>query len=219
MARKLPNLSNRGFSLPLTLIIIVVVSALSFSGWLVYKNNHKKISTPSSSAAKTDSTPTDPYAGWNTYCDADNAMACFKYPGDWQPSKYGGFEDSSQTAYINYQGHNNKDQASADVYIAQVIDLLDTSYGLKIVGSIYNNVPSYAIFNSSDVSSLKMGSTVPFIVANPEFVGAGESMSFTATPGSAGTKAITSLEQAKTWFNTTEAQQCLKVLQSFYYHQ
>lgn len=217
------KISNKGFSAIGVVIIVVVIAVISLVGWrvLANKDDNKTTNYNSPNNQQANNTPkqeTDPYAGWQTYCDTENAKGCFKYPSDWVTSQYGGFENSTQTAYIDFKGYNNKDQAADSVYVVKVVDLANKELGLKIVGSVYNNVPSYSIFNASDVSALKAGENSQLVTVNPEFQrNPGEDMSFMATPGVAGLKAITNLEQAKNWFNTPEAQTCLKVLQSFYY--
>ena len=216
------NLSDKGFGVVEVLVAIVVIAVLGFGGWLVWHNHQSKkiVDTTKSQASKaTKIAPVDPYAGWKTYCDTANAKGCFKYPNDWVDSQYGGYENSTQTAYIDFSGYNNKDQASNSAYVAQVADVNDTSLNLKIIGSVYNNVPSYAIFNASDVTTLKAGEDATIVTVNPEFQrNPGEDMSFMATPGFNGIKAITTLDQAKAWFSSPEAQASLKVLESFHSH-
>ncbi len=210
-----------GFSVVTVVIAVFILAAIGLTGWHLsqHKDSKTQVSHSTSTSKKnTAPKPIDTYAGWKTYCDSENAKGCYMYPSDWVTSQYGGFENSTQTAYVDFSGYNNKDQAADTVYIAQVADVTDKQLGLKIVGSVYNNVPSYSIFNATDVSALKAGESAQLITTNPQFQrNSGENMSFTATPGVNGLKAITNLDQAKAWFSTPEAQTCLKVLQSFYY--
>lgn len=209
-----------GFSAIAVVAAILLIGVIGLAGWYISQNKDTKAKTNNSSTTSktTNTKPLDTYAGWKTYCDTENAKGCFKYPSDWTASQYGGYRNSTQTAYVDFEGHNNRDQATDNVYVAQVADLSNKELGLKIVGSIYNNVPTYAILNTSDVTSLKAGDSAQLITVNPEFQrNPGEDMSFMATPGVNGLKAITNLDQAKAWFSTPEAQACLKVLQSFYY--
>lgn len=208
-----------GFSALGIIGAICVVIVVGLAGWYVFQNRDTRTKNNSSTTSKTSNAkPADSYAGWKTYCDTENTKGCFKYPNDWVASQYGGYENSTQTAYVNYSGYNNKDQASDTAYVAQISEVTNSSLNLKIVGSVYKNVPSYSIFNAADVATLKVGEDTTVVTVNPEFQrNPGEDMSFTATPGASGIKAITTLDQAKAWFSTPEAQNCLKVLQSFYY--
>lgn len=67
---------QRGFSTIELLVVLVVVGALGFTGWYVWN---------AQTASKTQPIPTkatDPYAGWNTYSDA-NGHYSLRYPKSW----------------------------------------------------------------------------------------------------------------------------------------
>lgn len=232
MTRKL---SNDGFSAVEAAVVLFVVAALGLGGFFVWRHNHNKHETASQTTSKsTGSSSTqkqtsqqkqqtaDPYAGWQTACD-DAAKACYRYPSDWVVSPYNGYQNSADTAYVQLQGHNNKDQSVDEVYIASIDDFNTSGLDLKIVGIVAtdNHAPGYVVYDSSYVEQqgLAVGQTRQLIVGNATFhdKGSTETSSFGASPGANGYAAITNMDQAKAWFGTAEAKTCLKVLQSFYY--
>lgn len=164
-------------------------------------------------------TQADPYKGWKSNCDA-SLKACYKYPNNWVQSQYGGWQNIADTAYFNIVA-NNKDQSTNTIYVAAIEDLVDSSQGLKIVGTVENHLPSYTIYDASIVTDkhLVVGQTAELVTTNPTFKGKGidKDITFNATPGTTGIASITNAEQAKAWFATPDAQQCLKILQSFKY--
>src|ERR1700759_4494831 len=81
-----------GFSIIETLLILVAVGILGFTGWYVY--HPKQTSDKNYSAAANTTVPSykdkattktatfNPYSGWNTYTVASTALS-FKYPATW----------------------------------------------------------------------------------------------------------------------------------------
>lgn len=222
MSRK----ESGGFSVIEALIALVVIAVIGLGGWMVWRHSHQqkkaaatKTAAPSADKKTSDMQSADPYAGWKSYCDTE-LKACYKYPNDWVRSQYGGWQNAADTAYFNLVG-SNKDQATDDVYIAAIEDLANTGEGLKVVGFVKGNIPTYVVYEESVVSGqhLAVGQTVQLVTVNPTFSGkgVGKDLTFSATPGAKGIAAITTPEQAKSWFATPEARQCLRILQSFNY--
>jgi len=157
---------------------------------------------------------------WKTTCDTE-LKACYKYPSDWVAAQYVGIENTAETAYVRYQNPDNKDQAVDSAYIVSIDDLATPNQGLKVVGYVIENRPGYIVYDASIVAAdnLTIGQTTELVTGNPTFSGKSghESVTFVATPNTNGQTAITTQEQAKTWFSTPEAKECLKILQSFHY--
>jgi prepilin-type N-terminal cleavage/methylation domain-containing protein len=78
---------QKGFSAVEILLVLVIVGLIGVVGYMVYRNHNKTTdntatsTTKSSTSAQTKNTPTDPYAGWQTYSDSH---VSFKYPSGWQ---------------------------------------------------------------------------------------------------------------------------------------
>jgi hypothetical protein len=205
--------------------VVALLIGVGVLGWTVYRQVWHETSTVSVAQTggqhpKTARPATKPnlYAGWKSTCGA--AMgACFKYPSDWTASPYGGLQNPADTAYVDYQVADNKDQAGSTVYIAVVDDLTTPGQSLTIVGYVFNNVPSFAVYDSAAVTAAgaAAGQTARLVTGNPTFTGEGGARStFVATPGANGLAAITTTDQAKAWFTTDSAKTCLQILQSFY---
>jgi hypothetical protein len=220
----LKRVTSKGYSAIEAIIVLVVVTVIGLGGWWVWRHNHQPKKMPMASNSSTSQTgkqqqssntqPADPYAGWKTSCDAV-LKACYKYPNDWVQAQYGGWQNTANTAYFNFAA-TNKDQATNNVYIAAIEDLANKNQNLKIVGTIDDNVPGYTVYDASVITDkhVAIGQFAQLITVNPTF---NKDITFVATPGASGIAAITSPAQAKAWFSTPEAQQCLKILQSFYY--
>jgi Tfp pilus assembly major pilin PilA len=216
--------NKNGFAVLELVLAIVVIAIIAVGGWGVYKHYHKTKSvatTTNTMTSKTNTTQqTDPYAGWQTYCDT-YVSACYKYPSDWTAvSGFSGvFQNTAITAYASLGGGTNKDQSTDSVYINS-INNLSTVSGLSIVGYIApNNKPIYALYDTSYLSTNRVtaGATSQLIDGNYAFTGKNGAVSFVATPGSNGYAAITTLDQAKAWFSSTNGETDLKIMQSFYY--
>lgn len=75
-----------GFSVIEVLLVVLVVAALTVTGFMVYQR-HKSTSSTSTAARNTTQTTTnevqtDPYAGWTTYTNSTYGIS-FKYPPAW----------------------------------------------------------------------------------------------------------------------------------------
>jgi len=75
------NKNEAGFGAAESLLILVIVAIIGFTGWYVYhaKQTSGKNNTTSASATPT---PTSVYAGWKTYTSSAE-KATFKYPAGW----------------------------------------------------------------------------------------------------------------------------------------
>jgi hypothetical protein len=154
------------------------------------------------------------------YCDSTTA-SCIKYPSDWVgvAGFPGAFGNSTNTAYVSLEAGTNKDEAQGMAYIYSVDSLTTSATPLDIVGYIVNDKPGYAVYSASYVSTnnIKVGVTIQIVDGNYAFNAKVGTISLVATPGVNGYAAITGTEQAKAWFTTSEAQDDLLALKSFYY--
>lgn len=221
------QLDQKGFSIVEVLIALVVLAAIAASGWLAWRHTHdkKKYVSSSTSAQQSKSPsklspPTDPYAGWKSYCDTATD-ACIRYPSDWNAVSGfpGSFENAGDTAYISLSPGSVKDRAQDSAFIQSVNELTVNAMPLSIVGYIVNNSPGYGLYDTSYVTSnsLKAGTTAQLVDGNYAFDAKSGTATLVATPGAKGYAAITNMAQAKSWFDTPEAKICFKILQSFYY--
>lgn len=240
MSRKVST--EQGFSAVEALIVVVVIAVIGVAGWLVWQHHHqqKKAATSSSSTTtqtnkQSSNTQTaDPYAGWKSYCD-DTYHYCFKYPTDWtltvqttpqQQCDAGQVELSSPDSVVQltYTNDNNHDGALASYTQAVATTALtSTNQSLSVIGG-YSQLgssyyPSYNVVDSSMLSTypLTIGQETQ-IPQPPEFTDQGTgtmhcSGSFEAVPSTP----LTSLSNAKTWFNTSGAQTALQIFESFRY--
>ncbi|HEX7963144.1 MAG TPA: hypothetical protein VF466_00990 [Candidatus Saccharimonadales bacterium] len=212
MARK--QSASHFFFAPLfaALAMIVVLSGLVLGGWPVH------LFRRSGPAPKLGADSTR-YAGWKEVCDVQS-KACFLHPADWYAAPYGGFQNPARTAYANLYV-NTKDRGADAVYVAGIYYPQRTGQGVVIVGFVHGIVPSYALYDDSAVHGLRAGEQAQLVVANPVFTAGdgGPDVTFVATPGAAGLSAITTIDQAKAWFGTSEAETDLKIMQSFYYRE
>ncbi len=224
------RLNNKGFGMMGVLLTVVVVVAVVGTGAYLYHkhsvDNKKVNSTTSSTTNTTTSTNhqglntagTDPYAGWKTYC-VPTVKACVKYPSDWVTSQYGGLQNSACTEYASLTGPTNKDTSSDIAYIVSIDDFSTSISSLKIVGMVVNNKPSYSVYNAPYLSqnNIQVGATQAIADVNYNFTGNTGNAGLVGTPCANGYSSITTLDQAKDWFNTAEGKTVLKVIQSFYY--
>lgn len=107
---RMKKLDKAGFSVVESVIIIVVLAAISVAGYVVYKNHHKaQIKPPLATKLTTRNKPptpvtnSDPYAGWKTYSNQAAGLT-FRYPSNWtsnvttmQPYSDGSFAGVSGT--------------------------------------------------------------------------------------------------------------------------
>ena len=219
---------SKGFGLIEVLIVIALAVVVAGAGLYLYHkhaDNNKKTTTSSSTKSSTSANQqgsntanSDPYSGWRTYCDS-TVKACIKYPSDWVASQYGGLQNSACTEYASLTGPTNKDRASDTAYIASIGALATPVSDLKIVGMVVNNKPSYAVYNDSYLTqnNIQVGATQAIADVNYNFTGTTSDAALVGTPCANGYSTITTLGQAKDWFNTTDAKTVLKVVQSLYY--
>lgn len=158
------------------------------------------------------------YNGWDTKC-VNALKACIKVPSGWISNPYGGYENTAKTQYAELAVENVKDNSSADALIVSIDELATPNSSLKVVGLIFGSKPTYAIYDTNYISAnqLKVGATKNILIGNYTFTGPTGQASLVGTPDDNGIKAITSISQARAWFATTDAQQVLKVVRSFYY--
>lgn len=227
------QLDRKGFSIVEALIVLVVLAAIAASGWLAWQHDHDKKKSSSSApttsqqakssgSSNSSSQRADPYAGWKTYCDTTTA-ACIKYPSDWNavPNFPGAFENTDDTGYVSLTPGTGKDEAQDVAYIQSIESITPGTMSLSIIGYIVNGEPGIGVYNSAYVSSgdLRSGATVRIVDGNQTFDAKGGPATLVATPGAKGYASITNTPQAKGWFETPEAQTCLKILRSLYYRQ
>lgn len=202
------------FFVPLFVVwaLVIVLSGLVLGGWHVHLFRHTR-------PAPRFGADSARYAGWKQVCDTQS-KACFLHPADWSAASYGGYQNPARTAYVNLYV-NTKDRGADIAYIAGIYYPQRAGQDVAIVGFVHGNVPSYAMYNESTVHALQPGEQAQLIVANPIFAasGGGPDVTFVATPGAAGLSAITTVDQAKAWFGTSEAKADLKIMQSFYYRE
>lgn len=160
----------------------------------------------------------DSYNGWNTNC-VKALKACIKTPPDWVANQYNGYENQAQTQYAALSLENVKDQSKADALIVSVDDFVVSNSNLKVVGLIVSNKPSYAVYDTSYINSngIKPGATVNILVGSYTFSGSTGMASLVGSADTNGTKAITTVDAARAWFVSADAQQVFKVVRSFYY--
>jgi len=86
--------NESGFSVAEIVLVGVVIALIVIVGWLVYKNHHKTTTASVTSASSTKpttstktvtTTPTNPYAGWQSVCSSYGGL-CLKYPSTWKLS-------------------------------------------------------------------------------------------------------------------------------------
>ncbi len=211
-----------GFSIIEIVLVVLVIGALAAIGLLVYLQHTTTKPTVATNSQQKSTTvthpPTDPYQGWQTYCDS-TVKACIKYPSDWVASQYGGLENPACTEYASLTGPTSKDRGSSPAYIVSIDDLSTPVSDLKILGTVVDNKPGYSIYNASYISqnNIHVGGTQEIASANYRFTGKTGDAGLVGTPCANGYAAITTSDQAKAWFNSTEGKTVLKVVQSLYY--
>jgi len=223
------KLNQKGFSVIEVIIVIVVLALLGLVGWVVYKNHHKTASVATTDTTNSAST-TSPYSGWKTYCDTiDNG--CFKYPSSWSltTSNINGLEyaqvfspgRSSTAIYKSLPSViTSTSQSNASFYTASLNALSVSNSKLKVVGGYFtsSNVPFFYLVNASSLSTypLKAGVSAQF-EGIPDYslknsANFGSFYAYTTKKAYSG-----SADQAQSWYVTSDAKDCLLVVQSFYY--
>jgi hypothetical protein len=83
--------------LPLMILVVIVLGAISFVGYKVFNNQSKVSTSQTASSRKTNPDATlptlsqsqhDPYEGWKAYFSNTEKLS-FKYPTDWTSTDYG----------------------------------------------------------------------------------------------------------------------------------
>ena len=208
--------NESGFGVGELLIVLVIVVVLVTAGWYVYRHNHS--SSTKTTAQTSSGQIVNPYAGWKTYCILS---ACYQYPSNWNAVAGfpGDFDNSTDTAYVSLEPGTSKDSAEDASYIVSVESLPNSTTPLDIVGSVVNDKPIYQVYSASYISAnnVKPGTTQVIVDGNYFFEIPNGTLSLVGTPGANGYAAITSFDQAKAWFSTSEAKADLLVLKSLYF--
>ena len=95
--------NKQGFALFELLLIVLILSVISFGGYYVYNTNHKNGAvTTSVTAVKTSTASSnlanDPYSGWSTY-ESKLGGFTFKYPAGWFITGFHGETSFSQNQF------------------------------------------------------------------------------------------------------------------------
>jgi len=222
-----------GFSAVELVIVVVVLVLLGVVGYVVYKNHHKS-ATPTllyqnNPAAPKTPSATNSYSGWKSYCDTiDNG--CFKYPSNWEltTSDIDGqtsvqVSSPGETATATYKtlpATIVTPQSSVDFYAVSTNAVSTVNANLKVVGGYFtsSNIPYYYLVEASSLSTypLTTDQTSQF-EAIPDYnlmnsTNFGSFYAYDSQKGPAGAAA-----QAQAWYSTSDAQDSLLVVQSFYY--
>ena len=215
----------QAFALFELLLGIVTIAVVMGGAWYIWthrsKSNRQQTALSAITHNKQAVAPapaSDPYAGWKTYCD-DSVKACIQHPSGWQMLGDGALENPTCTAYVSMAGPTVKDGGGGTGYIASIDNLKIPFEDLKVVGIIVDSQPMYSIYNGSYLEKygISAGQVHEIGYANYRFNGKTGDAALDATPCTNGYAAIKNFEQAKAWFGTAEARDCLKILQSFYY--
>lgn len=222
---------SAGFGAVGVVIIVVAVAFVGLVAWRVYDASKTKSTSSTSqgssstgnSQANNQTPPTDPYAGWKTYCDAVE-RACFKYPSDWtiSPSSQNNIvsvtlKSSTGSVLGGYTNYDTRDGAQVPYYTASLDDLTTVNASYKVVGgfdassaSVY---PRYKVVDVSSTTGLTAGQQTTMT----------NTARFTFKDKNTGhleiyptsTTGLTA-DQAKTWFTSSDAKTALLIAQSFY---
>jgi hypothetical protein len=98
-------LESRGLSAILLMVVVLVVGALGFGGWWVWKksqdhaskNQAKPATNTTSKNDRTTEVKQDPYEGWKTYINEPYGIS-FRYPSDWNIKEFKPDENTSSAA-------------------------------------------------------------------------------------------------------------------------
>lgn len=229
---------QKGFSLVVILVAIIVIGAVGATSWLIY-SHRKQSSSQASSVNQTKQPsistkkPADPYTGWKSYCDTIYKY-CLKYPADWKfdqttvPNKPG---DPIQVTIISPDGktaviYRNSDLHGAGALVSFTTTELVTPgtaiQDLSLIGGYYassgvvgNFAPGYYVVDSSLLGKypLTKGQASQFH-AGPHFTTTLGNTSYsgwlTATPAIS----INTLDQAQAWFQQTDTKTSVLILRS-----
>lgn len=204
-------------------LVLVAIAAISVLVYQRYRTTSKPTGAINSSQAanqqKNKTTPQpDPYKGWKTYCDS-TVKACIKYPSDWVASQYGGLENPACTEYVSLTGPTSKDGGEGSAYIASIDNFSTPLSDLKILGMVINGYPTYSVYNATYISenNIQVGTTQTVAYINHRFTGKTGDAGLVGTPCAKGSEKITTSNQARAWFDSSEGKAVLKVVQSLYY--
>lgn len=143
----MPKLNNRGFSVVMALVIVVIVAALGMGGYFVWHKNKQTAKTTSntktsqnSSSGSTGKQPsqTDPYVGWKT-AKSPRAGFSIKYPSDWTYAETVGMNDNvehvtidSSKFHIMIDSYNGKELANGGQPATVCPDCLQATSSLSL---------------------------------------------------------------------------------------
>lgn len=100
--------SQKGFALLESLLIIVILAILGFTGWYVWhaKQNTDKIASQNNTVrTETAVTPKNTLSSWKTYSSTAISGLSFKYPGDWKLTKNpAGFDGTDSVDVVSPAG-------------------------------------------------------------------------------------------------------------------
>jgi len=166
-------------------------------------------------------------SGWKKFCD-HFAPLCFSYPSQWVVTdsslklpgdnrEFASVTDANKTIQISYDNPLIKDGGSLSVRIVKVSYITVDGTRLAVLGiipvssGVYS--PSYIILDGSQALNATPNNSALLLNGsiNPRFtVGQYNSILFTGGPA----RKITSYAQAQAWFDSTDGNTTLKVLES-----
>lgn len=208
--------NERGFGLIEVLVAILVVGLIGLGVWYVLQAQTVRSPTPQGSQQ------TDPYAGWQTYCD-ELQKVCFKYPSDWavqtdhEPERRWAHGISPDGAIeFTYRGENTIDGYETPFYTAVIQDLAKPDERYKIVGGYHTNP------GKSPAYWLVGGAFLPTNMHVGKISDYGDTPRFKNTDGYLGsftvglTKPMADTTASREWFTSKDANVALLLLKSFY---
>ncbi|MER6626780.1 hypothetical protein ABT301_00780 [Streptomyces sp. NPDC000987] len=216
--------------------MVAVIGGAGYYVWHKHRtdNQVKKSSSQSTGTGqKNDSgtkTPTNPYAGWETYTDSLHGYS-FRYPSDWKlnpamvPTQVGDAGDVQLTSpdgavVVSYINANNRDHDYSDQTTVSVDKLDLTNQRLSIVGGYITYGTGYLpLYNTADSS---------VIASYPVSVGAVSKFPTTAWFTNQKDSSLASFiaqpaqqedatAAATNWFTTPNAKVALQILKSLTY--
>jgi len=211
--------NEAGFSAVEILIVLVVVALIGGVGYFVYKNQYKAktatvVPNNTSPVATSPTTQTtDTYTGWKQYCDPLK-VGCLKYPTDWKVVEDIAGVQKPNVQFVPPIGSAHPIDVILDfttretATLTQGDILLTSELSTHISGlSVYQGIASG--YNPYIIIAQTNGLTLNTVTN-------GHSWTLGAEKDNS-TPALTSTDEAKAWFNSTEAKTALQIIQSFTY--
>lgn len=230
------------------MLVVLVFGGVVMSGILVYRQYQNGTTTSKTDATNTKQTtgqqgntttsPTDAYAGWQSYCDTVYHY-CFKYPRGWTltttaAAKLGdtggaSLANPAKTLQVSYSNAYTQDSGVRDFMTVSLDKLPAAHQDLTIVGGyiptsgdnglVGNNVPGYRVVDSSLLATYPLAvGTVSQFPSNPSFTDqptgtVSRAGAFVAKPA----VTIHSLDETHAWFSSSDVKTSLLILKSFAY--